>query len=142
MAVVQEALAEVAMLRRVEHMGSDVSVESGLACCAPHNEAGGHEPGMEMLQIVETLDDHSFACHVPIAERLVREIVDGLQICLVTHHTAQLTALLDRMPRLQRVLVYLRIENRICTSQVQAVCSGSDLEVLDQARVPSCPEVP
>jgi hypothetical protein len=39
MAMAQEALAEVAMLLRVEHMGSDVSVESGLTCSVPHNEA-------------------------------------------------------------------------------------------------------
>jgi hypothetical protein len=141
MAAAQEALAEVAMLLRVEHMGFDVSVESGLTYYAPHNEAGEHGPDMVMPQVVETLDGHSFACRAPIAERLVRGIVDGLKICLATHHTAQSMALLDRMPRLRLVPVYLRIEELVCTMQVP-VCSGSDLEVLDQARVPFCREVP
>jgi hypothetical protein len=110
MAMAQEALAEVAMLLRVEHMGSDVSVESGLTCSVPHNEAVKHDLGMAMMRTVETPDDYSSVYHVPIAGEVVRWIVDGLQTCLTNHRTGRLMALLDRMPRLQLVLVYLRIE--------------------------------
>jgi hypothetical protein len=138
MEVVQVALAEVVMLLRVEHMGSDVSVGSGLACYAPHNEAEKHESGRAMLQIAGTLDGHSSACHAPMVEQLVHGTVDELQICLVTHHTTQLMALLDHMPRPRRAPVYSKVGKSVKAT----ACSGSDLEVLGHARVLSCREVP
>jgi hypothetical protein len=89
MAVDRVASVEAAVLLRVVHMGFDDLVESGLACYAPHNEAGEHGLDMAMLTVVETLDGHSFSCRAPIAGRLVHGIADEMETCLVMHHTAQ-----------------------------------------------------
>lgn len=139
MAKVQVALVGVVVLLRVAHMGFDVTVVLDLACCAPHSEAEEHEPDMAMPPIVETLDVHSSSCHAPIA---VREIADAMHNRLVMHRTVQWMALSDRMQRPQFVPEYSWLDAWDSSSEEAPVCSESGLEALDQARVPSCPEVP
>ncbi len=125
---------EAAVLLRVVHMGFDDLVESGLACYAPHNEAGEHGLDMAMLTVVETLDGHSFSCRAPIAGRLVHGIADEMETC-------QSMALLDRMQPLQLVPVYSRIGDLSFSTKEVPVRIESDLEVRGPARVLSCLEV-